>query len=376
MAGPSPDRVGGGGHLAALSADVDAVAARLAAVPAPARRAQAAVARRESARLSARLDASTLTDATATEVDQRLANGMAPVDGAADGVSPAARLVAGWAQTLKVDALATQEVAAVEYANLLACFDAEPDLAGVLADRPRAVLAELHTLVCRGLVDGAVAGRPRRTEQAVHDGAQGRVLYRAAPPGRLDGLLDGLAAWLTGPAETQPAVVVAGVVHGRILEWQPFEAANGRVARAASRLVLRARGVDPEGLAVAERLAAADPLAYHREVAASIHRGDLGLWLERAAESVLDALVTAAEAVDPGGAPDPPVRATAVAHGLGPGAAITLADYAEAAAVPRATCREDLRALVVAGWMAPEPGTHGLRYRRRGRVGRAPGRQG
>lgn len=352
-------------HLAALMADAATVAARLAAADPARRRAHAGTARRESARLSARLDASPLTDATAAAVDARLARGMPAVDLPAGDVSPAARVTAGWARTLKVDAEASQEVAALEYANLLACFDAEVAVAGWLLDRPRHGLAELHEVICRGLVEPAAAGRTRRTDQAVHDGSEGRVLWRAAPPAHVAGLLDELAAWLTGPAAEEPALVVAGVVHERILRWQPFEIANGRVARAASRVVLRARGVDPEGLAVAERLPAADPLAYHREVAASMRRRDLGPWLERASEAVLAGLVAAADVVDPGGRPDPPSRAAEVAQSLAQGATLTVAEYAVLTGTSTAAARDDLRALVLGGGLELVPGTAGLRYRRR-----------
>lgn len=358
-------RVGATGHLAAVIEDAASVAARLAAAEPAARAVQAETARRESARLSALLDASPLTDDTADAVDERQARGLPAVEVPAGASSPAARVTAGWAQTLRIDELATQEVAALEYANLLACFDTEPAVARAFFAQPREALAELHTVISRGLVEPAVAGRPRRTEQAVHDGAQGRVLYRSAPPERVEGLLDELAAWLAGPATGEPALVVAGVVHERVLRWQPFEAGNGRVARAASRVVLRARGVDPEGLAVAERLPARDPLDYHRQVAASMRRGDLAPWLERTAEAVLSGLIAAAERVDPGGHADPPGRAADVAADLEPGDLLTVADYVAATGATRADARSDLRSLVLAGRMEAVPGSGGLRFRRR-----------
>lgn len=355
--------VPGGDHLAELIADVGAVAARLAAAAPTTRGVQAAKARRESARLSARLDASPLTEATADAIDERELQGLPPVEQPAG--APAARVTAGWAQTWEIDALATQEVAGIEYANLLACFDAEAAMAPQLLDRPREALAELHVLICRGLVEPGMAGRPRETEQAVHDGAQGRVLYRAAPPERLDGLLDELAAWLTGPAEAEPALIVAGTVHERILRWQPFEAGNGRVARAASRLVLRARKVDPEGLAVAERLPARDPLGYHRAVAANMRRRALDPWLEWTGEAVLSGLIAAADAVDPDGHPDLPPRAAETAAELEPGAVLTLTEYAERTSTSLHAARTDLRAMVIAGRMEPVPGSRGLRFSRR-----------
>lgn len=352
-------------HLVALVAEAEAAATRLSAADSARRRDLAAQARRESARLSARLDASLLDDATADAVDDREAQGLAPVEVPGNGMSPAARVTAGWARTLKVDEVATQELSAAEYANLLACFDAEPAIAETFLDRPREGLVALHDVICRGLVEPGAAGRPRRTDQAVHDGAQGQVVYHAAPPERIDGLLDDLAAWLTDSSGGKPALIVAGVVHERLLQWQPFEAANGRLARAASRVVLRARGLDPEGLAVAERLPAADPIGYHAEVAATIRRrDDLGLWLERAGEAVVAGLLAAADAVDPRPPGDPAPRAQAVAAGLAPGDAITVREYSDRSGATRAAARAELAGLVAAGWLRPIPGAGGLRFRR------------
>lgn len=352
-------------HLVALVSQAEAAATRLAAADPALRHALAADARRESARLSARLDASPLTDVTADAVDQREARGEPWVAGSADGAPLAARVAAGWAQTLKVDQVADQDVAALEYANLLACFDAEPALAETFLDRPRESLVHLHGVICRGLLEPGLVGRPRRTDLAVHDGAQGRVLYHPAPPQRIDGLLDELAEWLAGSGGTKPALVVAGVVHERLLQWQPFEAANGRLGRAASRVVLRARGLDPDGVAVAERLLAADPLRYHAEVAATIRRrDDFGPWLERVGEAVVAGLVAAADAVGPRPPRQVPSRATAIAMALEPGTSITVTEYRERSGASLGAARSELAALVAAGELVVQPRAGGLRFRR------------
>ena len=357
-------------HLVGLLCQAEAAAARLAAADPDRRAATVTEARRESARLSARLDASPLEEGTARAVDARDAAGLPPVD-AAD-VSPAAggQPAAGnWARTLKLDDMPTQDVAAVEYANLLTTFDAEREIAAWFFERPLDALTELHARLTRGLVAPEDAGRPRRTEQAVHDGAQGMVVWNAPAAEAVPGLLEELAGWLTGAggrmgSAALPAVIVAGVVHERLLEWQPFEAANGRLARAASRVVLRARGMDPHGCAVVERVLAADIAGYHQEVAATMRRRDLGAWLERYAEAAAAALEQAADAVDPRPRPEPPARAREVVAALRPAEPLTIADYARRAGVGFETARADLRALAGAGALAAEPGSHGLRYRR------------
>jgi hypothetical protein len=350
-------------HLVGLVAAAEAAATRLAGAD-PDRRAQvAAASRREQAVLSARLDGSPLEDATAAEVDAREAAGEplvtaepAPVERPAQG---------GWARVLKLDAMGTQEVAAAEYANLLATYDAEPELADGFFEEPLEVLRSLHGHVCAGLVAPEVIGRSRTTAQAVHDGAQGRVIYNAPDPAVLPGLLGDLARWVGRGTARVPTVLLAAVIHERVLEWQPFEAGNGRVARAAARVVLRARGLDPHGVAVAERHFAADPLGYYREVAATIRRrGDLRPWLERHAEAVLAGLMEAAGVATPSGSVAAPARALEVVAGLGRGESLTLSEYAARAGVSLDAAHQDLRALALAGTMRLEPGTSGLRFRR------------
>jgi len=361
-------------HLVALVGRTEAAAARLAAAPAAARAALAADARRAAARLSVRMDASPLEEATADAVDARLAAGLPPVAAApaqvpATGPAAAGAVGAvgadpsgGWGRALRLEGMATQDVAAVEYADLLTALAHEDEAAALLEDRPLEALALLHRHVVHGLVAEDVAARPRRTDQAVHDGAEGRVLYRAADPAAVPALLDGLARWLTGRAGLLPGAVVAGVVHERVLEWQPYEAGNGRVARAASRAVLRARGLDPDGVAVPERVWATDLAGYHREVAATTRRGDLSGWLERALEGTAAALEEAADAAAGQAPPAPPPHAAAALAGLAP--TFTLREYADLAGTTLAAAAADLAALARAGLATPEPGSSGLRHRR------------
>jgi hypothetical protein len=112
---------------------------------------------------------------------------------------------------------------------------------GTLADTwsraPRQALARLHALAAADLVPVDELGRPR--------------------PGtaeRLDTLAEVLAA------TSAPAIVVAGIVHGELLGLDAFPPVSGIVARAAARLTLIERGLDPKSLVVIE--------AGHRELRA------------------------------------------------------------------------------------------------------------
>lgn len=104
-------------------------------------------------------------------------------------------------------------------------------LSPVLARAPLQALARIHTLAGKGAVGDADLGRPR-------DAASARRLTD-------------LARLLVGETAA-PALVVAAVVHAELASAAPFASHNGIVARAAERLVLVARGVDPTSLIVPE----------------------------------------------------------------------------------------------------------------------------
>jgi hypothetical protein len=99
---------------------------------------------------------------------------------------------------------------------------------------PRQALARLHVLAAADLVPVEQLGRPR----ADVDEATSAVITRRV----------GALAELLARSTKAPAVVVAAVVHGELLALEPFAEANGLVARAAARLVLVSRGLDPKAL--------------------------------------------------------------------------------------------------------------------------------
>jgi hypothetical protein len=97
---------------------------------------------------------------------------------------------------------------------------------------PLQALARLHTLAATELQPGAELGRPR-------------------PDPEVSVRLAGLADVLALPTSA-PAVVVAAVVHGEVLAVAPFAWGSGLVARAAARLVLLSRGLDPRAASIPE----------------------------------------------------------------------------------------------------------------------------
>lgn len=113
---------------------------------------------------------------------------------------------------------------------------------------PRQALARLHVLAAAELVDDPDAlGRPRSGATAEDPLGLGEPPQPVEVAARLDGLARVLTAG-TGA----PAVVVAAVVHGELLALRAFGTADGLVARAAARLVLIDRGLDPKAVSAPE----------------------------------------------------------------------------------------------------------------------------
>ncbi len=105
-------------------------------------------------------------------------------------------------------------------------------LVGIWERAPLQALARLHMLAAADQVGDDQLGRPR---------ADAQVGPR----------LELLAELVTGRTRAA-APVVAAVAHGELLTLRPFGSADGVVARAVSRLVTIASGLDPHGLGVPE----------------------------------------------------------------------------------------------------------------------------
>ncbi len=346
-------------HLVALIAEVERLATLVAAAPAEDRAPLRAARQLPAARASLALDGArmaTITDAATAEATVR----EAAVDVAGGAVATSAASRATWLDTLRVlDDPEDRVVGALELLGVLAADDSDDVTATVLTD-PAAALATLHRRLTRGLVTPERAGALRQVEQAVHDGATGRILYLTVPPAALAREVGLLTVWLASTGAREHGLVASGVLHLELLRLHPFDAANGRLARAAARAVLRARGLDPDHLAVPELALAADPLDYHEEVARTLRRRDLTVWLERWSEAVADGLRDTARAL--GALPTtPPPRGLRF---LADHERFTIADYrAEVGAGPE-EARAELTALLDVGRVHRVPGSRGLRFRR------------
>lgn len=139
-------------------------------------------------------------------------------------------------------------------------------LVPVIGTSPSQAFARLHALAGKGVVADDDLGRPVSAEAADRLGA--------------------LATTLLGTSV--PALLVGAVVHAELVTVAPFPSHNGIVARAAERLVMVARGVDPASVVVPE----AGHLALRPQYESNLRgyrdggRSGLHSWLLYAAEAV------------------------------------------------------------------------------------------
>lgn len=129
--------------------------------------------------------------------------------------------------------------------GVVALYAELPQLRHIWETAPLQALAKMHTLVALA-VTGQDVGRPRTAEPEDPLRIGTAPVADAVAPRLAD-----LARRLTRPTQA-PALVVAAIVHAELMTMQPFTYGSGLVARAADRLVLSARGLDPDNWSVPE----------------------------------------------------------------------------------------------------------------------------
>jgi hypothetical protein len=182
-------------------------------------------------------------------------------------------------------------------------------LAGPWRVAPGQALARLHALVAADAVaadavaaDAVVAGVEASEGVKASDGMEASALGRprssavaedplglGSPPSpdTVAVRLSALGELLTSPTSA-PALVVAAIAHGELLALRAFGWGDGILARAAVRLTLIDRGVDPKSLAVPEvghvELVSAYREAIHAYVAGTPE--GVAQWVRHCAEAV------------------------------------------------------------------------------------------
>ena len=131
---------------------------------------------------------------------------------------------------------------------------------------PLQALARIHAVASASSLPEERRGRPRD----------------AASAERLRSLSEALLA-----ETAAPALMVAALAHADLATAAPFPSHNGIVARAAERLVLVARGVDPASLTVPEAGHLAHPAGYAAALTAYARGDATGIqqWLQYASQA-------------------------------------------------------------------------------------------
>lgn len=132
-------------------------------------------------------------------------------------------------------------------ARTLAMYARIPRAAVLWERAPTQALAHLHTVLAAGLVAEEAVGRPRCGDDADDPLRLGPLEPGSIVAARLSALSRGLVA-----PSAAPAVVIAGVVHGELASLRPFAWGSGLLARALTRVVLRVKGLDPDGWTIPE----------------------------------------------------------------------------------------------------------------------------
>ena len=153
---------------------------------------------------------------------------------------------------------------------------------------PAQVLAGLHSAAAGELLPMPQVGRPRTATEGCQEWAELGPAPEAEEVRHRLALVHELLAGV--PSGGAPALLVAAVAHAEIVTARPFVLGNGVVARAVERVVLRAGGLDPTGVAV--------PEAGHADRAGSDYRGAVAAYATGSRDGVRLWLLHCAEAVE------------------------------------------------------------------------------
>ena len=156
----------------------------------------------------------------------------------------------------------------------------------ILRQAPAQALSRMHMLAAAGEVGPAALARPRTGAEpvTVEPGGPPRPVPAEEAGERLATLVGVL-----GAPSAAPAVVVAAVAYGELLAATPFGWGDGLVARGLFRLLLAARGLDPQSLAVPEVGFVELGLEARTAALAGYATGSaagLGAWIGHCAEAV------------------------------------------------------------------------------------------
>lgn len=282
----------------------------------------------------------------------------------------------------------------IELVNYVAALDLIDDrLASGGIEMTPEFLKELHAVTTKGI------GRPQSQNFKPHHEGEWRdgralvvdhitqqVLHEGPPHDQVPGLMDAMFGWLRTKldAGTEPAFVLAGVMHYGITDVHPFADGNGRTARLFQTALLMSLGALPGRMFSFERYYAEDRSAYYAALrSVRLRTFNMEFWLEyflkglaeeyeRVAATVTDlaALLTVSGSGEPLRLTAGQERALASLRMEGR-REFTRAQYQAAAGVGRSAAGDEIRQLVRHGVLMTRGSGPATRYVFAGMVTRA-----
>jgi Fic family protein len=174
----------------------------------------------------------------------------------------------------------------VNYVNALDLIDARVD-SGTLELTPE-FLRELHGVTTKGLgreddphFKPHHEGEWRDGVAVIVDQLTQQVLHEGPSPEEVEPRMHSMFEWMHTKRDTQPAFVIAGVMHYGITDIHPFADGNGRTARLFQAAVLTHAQVLPGRMFSFERYYAEDRTAYYSALRSVRERTfNMEFWLE------------------------------------------------------------------------------------------------
>ena len=124
-------------------------------------------------------------------------------------------------------------------------------------------ILELHRIITDRLLGKTRSGKIRQNPVYIEN-QNHEVLYTAAPTDQVKSELEDLISWIKDSQFSVHPVIIAAIIHFRIVAIHPFSDGNGRTARAVTSLFLALNQYDCDGSLVLDSYYAADRQAYYQ----------------------------------------------------------------------------------------------------------------
>ncbi len=152
------------------------------------------------------------------------------------------------------------------------------------------LLLKLHKILTSGLLPKSEAGAYKSKQNAVF--ANGRIIYKPPPPEAASILTKALLEWVNSSQSLdEHAIIVAAIVHHKLVSIHPFMDGNGRIARLFEIWLLYNRAFDTQHIFALDEFFEQDRKRYYNEIQKVRNNDDnLTGWLEYIAEGILETL--------------------------------------------------------------------------------------